>query len=129
MDQPHVDLLAVLFAALVNMTISYFWYSRWLFGELWMQLSNASKELRMISLFWSCLVALVTAYALAFLEALLVVTTVSDGMFVGFLAWLGFVTTTQISQVIWAKTPLKLYLLDTGCKLLIFLAMGGLLGA
>jgi hypothetical protein len=50
-------------------------------------------------------------------------------MFVGFLVWLGFVTTTQLSPVVWSKTPFKLYLLDTGCKLLTFLAMGGILGA
>jgi len=129
MSHPHVDLLAVFFAALISLIISYFWYSRWLFGELWMQLSNGTMEKRVMALFWSFLVALVTAYILALLQALLAVTTVSDGMFVGFLAWIGFVATTQISQVIWSRAPLKLYLLETGCKLLIFLAMGGILGA
>jgi hypothetical protein len=50
-------------------------------------------------------------------------------MFVGFLAWIGFVATTQISEVIWGEAPFKLFLLETGCKLLILLAMGGILGA
>lgn len=129
MDHSQIDLFSVFLAALVNMAIGFFWYSRWLFGELWMELSDATLEKKSFAIVWSFLAAIVTAYVLAFLQMLLGVTTVSDGMFVGFLAWIGFVATTQISEVIWGEAPFKLFLLETGCKLLILLAMGGILGA
>ena len=129
MESQHIDLIAVLLATVISFVSSWLWYSRWLFGELWMQLSNGLMEKKISSVFWSFVVTYISAYVLAFLESLMSVTTVSDGMFVGFLVWLGFVTTTHLSGVIWAKTPFKLYLLETGCKLLTFLAMGGILGA
>jgi hypothetical protein len=129
MESPHVDLLAVLIAACVNLGIATFWYSRWLFGDLWMQLSNAAMEKRVGSVFWSFLLALLSAYVLSFLQSFLGVTTVSDGMFIGFLVWLGFISPTQLLGVVWSNYSFKLYLLETACKLLTFLAMGGILGA
>ena len=73
--------------------------------------------------------SLVIAFFLDFFEAHIGVTTVSDGVFIGVCAWAGFVATTQIGSVIWLKRPFKLFLLDTGAKLLSFAVMGGILGA
>ena len=78
---------------------------------------------------WNSLLALVTAYTLAFFETFLGVTTVSDGMFVALIAWGGFVATTQLSAVIWGKMPFKRFIIHAGCQLLTFLSMGGIIGA
>lgn len=129
MGHTHVDFFAVFLAAVINLLIGFFWYSRWFFGELWMQLSDSTLEKKSLSLLWSFFTAFITAYTLSLLLSLLGVTTVSDGMFVGFLIWIGFVATTQFSQVIWGGSSVKLFLLETGCRLLILLAMGGILGA
>ena len=132
MDVP-VDWLTIVVAAVLNMAIGWVWYSKWLFGSAWMKLGELKeKELRkgqLKSVFFAFLVSLVIAYFLAFFEVSLGVTTVSDGMFVGFLFWLGFVATTQIPSVIWCKKPFKLFLIDTGYKLLSFLVMSGMIGA
>ena len=122
MDIPHIDLLAVLIAAVVSVVIGFVWYSRYLFGK---EMQTGSKG----AIFWNGLVAILIAYILAFFEAFLGVTTVSDGMFVGFLVWIGFVATTQIYAVIWSKMTFKHFLVHSGCQLLTYLAMGGIIGA
>lgn len=131
MDNVQVDLLTVLIAAVLNMIIGFFWYSKWLFGHQWMKHYKIKEEdcKNKMSILYGFIVSLVIAYFLAFFEGYLGVTTVTDGMFVGFCFWLGFVATTQISKVIWCKEPLQLFLLDTGCKLLSFLVMSGVIGA
>ena len=48
-------------------------------------------------------------------------------MKVGFAVWLGFVTTVQLTSVLFAKQPLKLYLINTGYQLVCYLVMGAIL--
>ncbi|MBF8262352.1 MAG: hypothetical protein HW387_17 [Parachlamydiales bacterium] len=125
MPAPHIDLLSILIAAIVNIIIGFLWYSRYLFGIG----SDPSAPPRRLAILWTILVAFLTAYVLGFFEVFLGVTTVTDGMFVGFVVWIGFIATTQISAVIWGKMTFKRFLVHTGCELLTFLAMGGIIGA
>lgn len=131
MDNVQIDMLTVVIAAVLNMIIGFFWYSKWLFGPAWIKLNKMKMEGEhdKMAMLYAFIVSLVIAYFLAFFEAYMGVTTVTDGMFVGFCAWLGFVATTQISSVIWCKTHFKGFLLDTCCKLLSFLVMSGVIGA
>ena len=128
----QIDLVSVLVAAILYMIIGAVWYSKYLFGPIWLKLCGI-KESEMkknkLNMVWGALVALTISYFLAFFEGYLGVTTVSDGMFVGFCLWLGFVVTTQINGVIWAKMPVRLFLIHTGSKLLSYLVMGGVIGA
>lgn len=125
MNVPHVDFLSVLIAAVVNLLIGFVWYSKYLFGKT----PDPAMPIAKGAYGWNALLVLVTAYILGFFEAHLGVTTVTDGMFVGLLAWFGFVVTTQLSAVIWGKMPLKRFFIHSGCQLLAFLAMGGIIGA
>ena len=125
MDVPHIDHLSVLIAAVVNIVIGIVWYSRFLFGKTYQENHPRMK----FALLWNCIAVVITAYVLGFFEVFLHVTTVTDGMYVVFLAWLGFVATAQISAVIWGKMHFKRFIIHTGCQLLSFLAMGGILGA
>jgi hypothetical protein len=125
MDSPHIDFLSVLIAAIVNIVIGLIWYSRFLFGKAHEKAAKPNK----LAILWNSIVILITAYVLGFFEVFLGVTTVSDGMFVGFLAWLGFVATTQIYAVIWGKMSFKHFIIHSGCQLISFLAMGGIIGA
>ncbi len=132
MEGIQIDWLVVVIAAILNMVISFLWYSNWLFGKLWMKLSHqGDRDMKheKSAYLYGFINSLVIAYFLAFFEGYLGVTTVTDGMFVGFCLWLGFVSTTQVTSVIWKKRPIKLFFLDTGAKLLTFLVMGGIIGA
>jgi hypothetical protein len=81
------------------------------------------------TLLWVLASSFGTAFILGFFSVFLGVTTVSDGMFVGFLAWLGFTAPTQYSYVLWKKSSFKLFFIETGCSLLAYLSMGGIIGA
>jgi len=125
MESPHVDVLSVLIAAFMNIAIGAIWYSRYLFGSY----LEKNRKNKWIPFLWNCIVVVITAFILGFFEVFLGVTTVSDGMFVGFLAWLGFVATTQIYAFIWGKMSLKHFVIHSGCQLLSYLVMGGIIGA
>ena len=132
MEGIQIDWLVVVIAAALNMAIGFFWYSKWLFGKTWLKLTHLSErdmQHGKMAILYGSIVSLVIAYFLAFFEGYLGVATVSDGMFVGFCFWLGFVATTQISAVIWHKGSLRLFFINTGHKLVSFLVMGGLIGA
>ncbi|MBU6383372.1 MAG: DUF1761 family protein [Verrucomicrobia bacterium] len=130
MNQVSIDWLTVVVAAILNMLIGYCWYSKWLFGPTWMKLKDFAKvQPNRFTMVYAVVVSLVIAYFLAFFEGWLGVTTVVDGMFVGFCLWLGFVVTTQINMILWEKASFKLFAIHAGCKLLSFLVMSGVIGA
>jgi len=132
MEEMQIDWFTVLVAALANMIIGFFWYSEWLFGKTWRQLSQQpGKERKRSSqaILYEAVASLVIAFFLTFFAGRLGVTIVSDGMFVGFCLWLGFVVTTQLSAVIWGKRPFQLFLVEAGYRLLSYVVMGGLIAA
>jgi hypothetical protein len=57
----------------------------------------------------SFVASLVSAAVLAKIIAITTVNSAFYGMKVGFAVWLGFVTTVQLTQVLFAKQPAKLY--------------------
>lgn len=127
-----MDYLAVVIAAVLYVLIGFVWYSKYFFAREWEKLAGLKAiELKNNKwpLFWDCVVALVTAYAIAFFENSLGVTTVADGVYTGFCFWLGFVATTQLSGAVWMRAHPKLFFIDTGFRLVSFLVMGGVLGA
>ncbi|MDE3056001.1 MAG: DUF1761 domain-containing protein [Verrucomicrobiota bacterium] len=127
---PYPDWIAIVLATFLNMAIGAVWYSRALFGELWLALTK-ERELHWRS--WRTVLHLapsfITAFFLDFFERHLAVTTVTDGMFVAFCFWLGFVAPTQISSCLWRRKSWKLFALHGGYRLLAYLSMGGLLAA
>jgi len=132
MDLMLNNWLTIVIAAVLNMAINFVWYSHWLFGKQWMALAKIKEEQmkdQRGAIAWSLVVSLVLSFMLAWFIFNLGVTSVQDGLFVGFCAWLGFVATTQISKVIWCKKPFKLFLIETGNRLAALLVMGGILGA
>ncbi|MDE3046165.1 MAG: DUF1761 domain-containing protein [Verrucomicrobiota bacterium] len=132
MESVNVDALSILVATVLYMAINFFWFSKWLFGKAWLELSKVTKKdmrANKLAMVWGFLVALVIAYFIAFFESALYVSNAMDGMFMGFCVWLGFVATTQVSSVIWGKKPFKLFIIEAGAKLVSFLAMSGVIGA
>jgi hypothetical protein len=131
-DMISVDWVAVIVATVLNMIINFVWYSRWLFGKEWLSLSKI-KESEMKGTGGAVAASLVVSFLLAFIlawfEGQLGITTVQDGLFVGFCVWLGFIATVQSSAVIWCKKPFKLFLIETGNRLVATLVMAGVIGA
>jgi hypothetical protein len=131
MENMYIDWVSVCIAAVANMVIGFFWYSKWLFGQKWTKLSRHTMTTKEPGFAYAMMAlnSFVIAFFLALFETYCGVATVTDGMVVGFLCWLGFVATTQISSVLWEKQSFHLYLINTGYKLFSFIVMGGLIGA
>lgn len=129
MEGPQLDWLVIILAAIINMVIGFVWYSKWLFGPFWLKSLKTEPKHRPESLVYTFLTSFLIAYFLAFFQAYLGVNHATDGMWVGFYFWLGFVFTTQVSAVIWEKQPVRIFLIHTGQRLLSFLVMGGLIGS
>jgi hypothetical protein len=124
-----MNLLAILLAAVVNMVIAVVWYSDALFGKTWMKLTGV-KEMKPTppKMIAGLLASVIIAYVLSSLTGFLGAPTLIRGILAGAFVWVGFVATTSINPVLWEGKPIQLYLIDNGCQLLSFLAMGAVLG-
>jgi hypothetical protein len=114
--------------------IHYVWYSKWIFGTEWAELSGTAKSAvakkrKSVHLLGNLLIGLIYSYFIALFAEYLNVETVIDGMFLAFSIWLGFVVTTIGSSYVWTNKPTKLFFIQIGVKLLALLSMGGVIGA
>ena len=132
-----INLWPVLVAAVATMVVGFVWYSPLLFARSWMRLmgydpDDKAKVQEMQksagrSYGISFVASLVTAFVLAKIIDITTVNSVLYGMKVGFAVWLGFVATVQLTEVLFAKKPTKLFLINTGYQLVCYLAMGAIL--
>lgn len=135
MPQISINHLAVLLAAVINMGIGAFWYSPALFGKTWMALSGISMD----KVGEAKKKGMAKAYIIAFVGAALMscalarvigyagVSTLSAGMQVGLMAWLGFVAPVTLGSVLWEGKSWKLWLLNNAYYALVLLIAGAVL--
>src|ERR1700690_3774916 len=132
-----IDLRSVLVAAVASMVVGFLWYSPLLFARPWMVLMGYDpedktklEEMRKGAAKMHALSFMATLGSALVLGKIILIPSVSSalyGMKVGFAVWLGFVTTVQLTSVLFAKQPVKLYLINTGYQLVCYLAMGAIL--
>jgi Protein of unknown function (DUF1761) len=137
MELMGINLWSVLVAAVATMILGFLWYSPFLFARPWTVLMgydpNDKAKLEEMQkgagkIYGIAFVAsLVSAFVLAKIIDVTTVNSALYGMKVGFAMWLGFVTTVQLTGVLFAKQPVKLYLINTGYQLVCYLAMGAIL--
>ncbi len=139
MSYMGVNLLAVLVAALATMVVGFLWYSPLLFAKPWTVLMGYDpndkakmEEMRkgaggLYSIALLC--SLVAALVLGRIIHIATIHSVLHGLRIGAGVWLGFVTTTQLTDKLFTRKPFKLYLINTGYQLACFLAMGAILAA
>jgi hypothetical protein len=115
------------------MVIGFLWYGP-LFGKMWQKLSGISDAdikkagSNMPMLYGTMFLAtLVTAYVLSHFQQAGGAMDMMDGAMIGFWAWLGFVATTMLTNVLFDKKPFNLYLLNAGYQLVSLVVMGALL--
>jgi hypothetical protein len=138
MSVSGVNVWAVLAAGVAAMMAGFLWYSPLLFAKPWMALMGydpadkaKTEELqkgagKLYAL--SFVASLVTAFVLGKVIHIATVNTALYGAKIGAALWLGFVATVQLTDVLFAKKPAKLYLINTGYQLVCYLAMGAILG-
>lgn len=126
-----VNYAAVAAAAIVNMVLGFVWYGP-LFGKPWMKMMGLTKDsvksTEMNKLYAAAFVsALVMAYVLSHFVQVGGAISAIEGATIGFWIWLGFITTTTLSGLLWEGKPLNLYLLNNGYYLVLLLVNGALL--
>src|SRR5258708_38074464 len=118
-----VNLVFVLVAAVATMVVGFLWYSPLLFAKPWMlamcydpndkaaldEMRKGAGKTYGVTL----LACLVSAFVLGKVVAVTTVTSIPYGMKVGFAMWLGFVATVQLTDKLFGRRPLKLFLINT----------------
>ncbi len=128
---PPVNLVGVAAATIASFVIGGVWYAPPVFGRMWMELTGVSpersrgKQGRVLLL--GLLANLVTVYILAIVVRFASASSVTDGLAVGFLVWLGFPASVHFVSWVFEKRPAKLSLLNLAHTLVIFLVMGAIL--
>ena len=139
MEFMGVNLVAVVLSALATMVVGFIWYSPMLFARPWTiamgynpddkakmdEMRKGAGPLYGIAL----LASLLSAFMLGKVIFGITVDTALYGLKVGFGVWLGFVMTVQLTDMLFGKRPLKLFLINTGYQLVCYLAMGAIIGA
>ncbi len=134
-----VNLFAVLVSAIATMVVGFLWYSPALFANPWMKLmgydpNDKAKIAEMQksagpSYFMSLIASILAAFVLGKLIAVAGFWTAIDGLKIGLVVWLGFVTTVQFTNALFSRQPFRLYIINTGYQFVCYAAMGAILGA
>ena len=133
-----VNYLAVVVAALAAFFLGALWYSPALFAKQWMKAHGYTedklKEMQksaMKAYAVSVVCYLVMASVLARLNVHMNPdgSTLSQGMWLGFLAWIGFAATLGLTANMFSEKPLSAYYIDAGYQLAFMLIMGAIIGA
>ena len=132
-SEVFVNLPAVGASAVANMIIGAVWYSPALFAKPWIKLNGFGKDgMAMrngmaktygIMFIMSLVIAFVLAHTVFYAGAI----TLTDGLFVGFMTWLGYVATTMMNGYLFGKKPFALYLIDSGYYLVSIMVMAVIL--
>jgi hypothetical protein len=130
---PHINWLAVLAAAVSSFLLGGIWYSKSLFGRVWMvenKLTDAdlAKD-NMLKIFGLSLVfaVVMAANLAAFLAE--PKTTATWGATAGFLAGFGWVTLAIATIALFERRSWKYVLINGGYMTVSFVLMGLILGA
>ena len=127
-----INYWAVLVAALASFIVGSLWYGP-IFGKLWMQLHNYTKEEIEASnipfpviMVINYIAAALAAFALAmFLGA---EASVGFGVFAGLMVAVFWIGTSRLNDVLFERQPLKLYFINVGYNIIIYVLMGAILG-
>ena len=121
--------LAILVATLVGFALGGIWYGP-LFGDAWLAaLGKTADQIQpsatpfIISFF----TALITAVVLAMFISALNISTLGGGITIGLLVGIGFIATAMASDSAFGDTGLKLWLIQSGYRVLYSVLMGAIL--
>lgn len=136
MDLSGFNIWEVLVAAILPFAIGFLWYGKPLFANTWQKLAGLSDEdiasSNMGLIFGLSFVAqfIIAAFLSFLVEIFMMIgsNALLGGLFAA-LVCLAFVATTFATNYLFARKPLKLYLIDVGYHFVTFFAMGVLIGA
>lgn len=132
----EVNYLAIFLAAVAALAIGSMWYSKFAFGESWMQMvgltEEKAKEKMAYAVTGMFLLSLLMGYMLSHVTYMSMNTfgysTQVAGISSAFMVWVGFVLPTLIGTGLFEQRRKKLMLINLGNWLVTLLAMGTIIG-
>lgn len=133
MSEPRINYVAIVTCVVFQFILTMFWYSPWVFGELWFTWGKTSIEafdaLGIRPYVMSIVASFVVTYTLAWLIMVTRSDNVKSGAKIGFIVWAGI-----IAPFLWAGNAYKGYgfelsALESGCDLLAIVISGAVLGS
>jgi len=132
----EINWIAIVSAVVSSMIVGFIWYSRGVFGGVWMKLAGVEQADMKKGMFGAMLATAVasalTAYILAYmgyvLHAFLRDTFFMDTVTAAFWLALGISATTLVIHNSFEKKPWKLTALAVGNRLVTLIVMGMVIG-
>ncbi len=134
MNLEDINLWAVLVAALSAFVVGWLWYGP-LFGKLWMKLNGFTPEMLRDKKGLPMPLIMIINYvatALAAFSIAMFIGAEADmhfGIFAGFMIAVFWIGTSRLNDVLYERQPIKLYLINLGYNMVIYVIMGAVLGA
>lgn len=130
-----VNYVAIAASSIASMIVGFVWYSPLMFAKPWTKLMGIDmKKVKqdqskmgpqyMLSLAASLIAMFVLAQVIERFSAM----GASGGAAVGFMMWLGFTTTVQLTDWLFGGKKKELYLINTGYQLATLLIGGAIIG-
>ncbi len=131
----NIDFITVLFAALVSLFLSLFWYSPLMMGCAWMvQMDLKGEDVDQMKrrLPVKTLGSFVCSYIAAVIMTVMLKVVGADnlvsGIYFGVMVAVGFVVTSILNDYFFENRSMKLFLINAGHYLVTYAAMGAILG-
>lgn len=120
----HLNFGAFVVATLINIIIGAFWYSPAGFGKVWSKLTGVNmmempKDAANKAIGIVAVSALIQTFALAVLIKSLGAHTISQGITLGLVVWLGFTAATTVGDTLYARRGWKLWWINSSFYLVV----------
>ncbi|MBI1730483.1 DUF1761 domain-containing protein [Candidatus Acetothermia bacterium] len=130
----HINYLAVLVSSVAAFVLGGLWYSPLLFAKLWVKAHGFSeqqtKEMQkkagpgyFITFLGNIVMALVFSALISYAHP----ADIIQGLWLGFLLWVGFALTTGLSNAIFSGKSMLAHWIDAGYQLIYILLIGAIL--
>jgi hypothetical protein len=138
MDFPHINYPAVLVSGVLIFVLGGLWYSPLLFAKPWIALMKLSEEEikkaaassnMPLMYFMAFVCGLLVSLSMALLIGKYGEMSITGGLKLGFICWLGFAAATSFATAIFSMQDKRLWLINSGYNLVSFLIAGALLTA
>lgn len=127
MQELDFNLVAVLVAAAAGFAVGGVWYAPFLFGPLWSRLSPMEEDQRGSSGMRQYTVAVACTIVQALVLYLMLLSTetmaFASALWMGFLLWAGFTAAPSLSEAVFSRRPVGVWLVDSAHRLLVTLVM------
>lgn len=124
----QVNPLVPIAVAVMVMAVGMVWYSLQVFGKKWMSDVGLSLEVMnkapVASYIVSIVASLVLGVFMDYFATRLNLHTWQGGLVLGAKMWLAFVATSMAMNYVFARRPRRLFLIDVGYQLVIFVLAG-----